>query len=61
MNLPLGGAVCEIKKYFGAKIQILNFFSPGILSSRDKKDILVNKKNSVVSQKTEKIAVKVAI
>ena len=61
MILPLGGAVCEIKNYFGAKIQILNFFSLGILSSQGEKDFLVNKKNSLVCQKTEKIAIKVAI
>ena len=61
MTLTLGGAVCEIKKIFWRKNSNFEFFSLGILSSQGEKDFLVNKKNSVVSQKTEKIAVKVAI
>ena len=61
MTLPLGGAVCEIKNYFGAKIQILNFFHLVSLVLEARKTFWSIKKNSVVSQKTEKIAVKVAI
>ena len=61
MTLPLEGAVSEIKINFGAKIQTFNFLSLDNPSSQDEKDFSFYSKNSVVSRKTEKNALKVAI
>ena len=58
MTLSLGGVNSEIKILFWRENSNFGFFPLGIPSSRGEKHFLFYSKNSVVSQKTEKNAVK---